>query len=76
MRHRMVSDRVAFCFHPPDQVLILRNKIPDNKKDSRSLMLFQCIQNRRCISIFISGIKGKIEFLFLCIFGKEGIILG
>jgi len=38
-------------------------------------MLFQCIEDTRSVSVFVSGIKSEVDFFFIGIFSIVGMIL-
>ena len=55
---RMIADSVPFCYHPFYDLWIVTQKCAYNKKGSRSLMLFECIQNLTAVSVFVATVKG------------------
>ena len=75
MCHSVIPYDVAFCQDTSDQIMIIFYKIADYKKDSRCLMLLQCIKDCRSISVFVSSIKGQINDFLVCITGIVGIVL-
>ena len=66
----MVSHGVSFFYYLSDQFRFRVNVGSDNKKSGFYLMFFQCIKDGRCISVFVTGIKSKIQNFFrriLCV---------
>ena len=66
----MVSHGVSFFRYPFDQFRFGVNVGSYNEKSGFYLMLFQCIKDSRSISVFVTGIKSKIQNFFgriLCI---------
>ena len=66
----MVSHGVSFFYYLSDQFRLRVNVGSDNKKSGFYLMFFQCIKDGRCISVFVTGIKSKIQNFFrriLCV---------
>ena len=56
----VVPDDMSLRPHPFDQIGIFFQIISYNKKSSRHMMLFQCVENRRRVSIFVSAVKRQI----------------
>ena len=75
MGHCVISHNMSLCDHAFDKIGIIFDKISDSKKDSGSLVLFKCIQDRRCVSVLISGIESQIEDFFVGIAGIIGVVL-
>ena len=71
----VVPDDMPLRPHPFDQVGIFFQIIPYNKKSRRHMMLFQCVENRRRVSIFVSAVKRQIQNLFRRILRIKRIIL-
>ena len=71
----VVPDDMSLRPHPFDQVGIFFQIIPYNKKSRRHMMLFQCVENRRRVSIFVSAVKRQIQNLFRRILRIKRIIL-
>ena len=53
----VVPDDMPLRPHPFDQVGIFFQIIPHNKKSRRHMMLFQCVENRRRVAVFVSAVK-------------------
>ena len=71
----MVSDSVPIFHHSPDQFRFRLNISAYNKKGSRHIMFFQCIQDRLSASVLIPGVKGEVKYLFISVAGIVGIVL-
>ncbi len=71
----MVSHRVSVLHHAFYDIRSRFQKMPNYKKSSRSVMFFQCIQNRRRIPVFIAAVKCQIQHLFVSLCHIVGIIL-
>ena len=71
----VVPDDMSLRPHPFDQIGIFFQIIPYNKKSRRHMMLFQCVENRRRVSIFVSAVKRQIQNLFRRILRIKRIIL-
>lgn len=71
----VVPDDMPLRPHPFDQVGIFFQIIPHNKKSRPHMMLFQCVENRRRVSIFVSAVKRQIQNLFRRILRIKRIIL-
>ena len=71
----VVPDDMSLRPHPFDQIGIFFQIISYNKKSSRHMMLFQCVENRRRVSIFVSAVKRQIQNLFRRILRIKRIIL-
>lgn len=65
VRPGMISDNMTLSCHAFDEIRLIGEKIADNKEGCGSLMLFECIQNCRCIAVFITAVKGQIKDVFL-----------
>jgi len=61
----VVADRMPLGNHAPNQIWSAFQKMTDDEEGGRSIMLFQRVQNCRCISVFISAVKGKIDHLLI-----------
>lgn len=71
----VVPDDMPLRPHPFDQVGIFFQIIPHNKKSRRHMMLFQCVENRRRVAVFVSAVKCQIQNLFRRILRIKRIIL-
>ena len=71
----VVPDNMPLRPHPFDQIRIFFQIIPHNKKSRRHMMLSQCVENRRRVSIFVSAVKRQIQNLFRRILRIKRIIL-
>ena len=70
----MVAYRMAFFIDPLDDIRTGREEVADYEKGGWRLVLFQGIQHRLDIPIFVTAVKGQIKHLFLCIFSIVGIV--
>ena len=70
----MIADGVTFFLHLFDQIWIILQKIADDKKGSRNMMLFQSRQDRRGIAIFVTTVKSQINHFLISVSGIVGII--
>lgn len=71
----VVPDDMSLRPHPFDQIGIFFQIIPYNKKSRRHMMLFQCVENRRRVAVFVSAVKRQIQNLFRRILRIKRIIL-
>ena len=71
----VIPDNMALRPHPFDQIRIFFQIIPHNKKSRRHMMLFQCVENRRRVAVFVSAVKCQIQNLFRRILRIKRIIL-
>ena len=71
----VVPDDMPLRPHPFDQIRIFFQIIPHNKKSSRHMMFFQCVENRRRVAVFVSAVKCQIQNLFRRILRIKRIIL-
>ena len=70
----VVADGVTGSEDLFDKFWIAFQKCADDEERCRSLMFRKSFQNSRCISVFITGIKSKVDYLFagvLCVKGIE-----
>ena len=70
----VVADGVTGSENLFDKFRIAFQKCADDKECCRSLMFRKSFQNSRSISVFITGIKSKVDYLFagvLCVKGIE-----
>ena len=72
----MISNGVPFFCHSKNQILIIFQISTDNEESSGDLVLFECIENRRGVSIFITGIEGKVYDFFVRIFSVICVVNG
>lgn len=66
----VVADGVTGSEDLFDKFWIAFQKCADDEERCRSLMFRESFQNSRCISIFITGIESKVDYLFagvLCV---------
>ena len=56
-----------------DKFWIAFQKCADDEERCRSLMFRKSFQNSRCISIFITGIESKVDYLFAGVLCVKGI---
>lgn len=66
--------RCDLLLHLFDQIWIILQKIADDKKGSRNMMLFQSRQDRRGIAIFVTTVKSQINHFLISVSGIVGII--
>ena len=71
----VISHRVSLCNHPFDQFRRTLQKMSHDKKSSRCIVFFECIQNCSCVAILIAAVKCEIDHLFLFTSYIIGIIL-
>ena len=71
----VVPDDMSLRPHPVHQDRNIFQIISYNKKSSRHMMLFQCVENRRRVAVFVSAVKRQIQNLFRRILRIKRIIL-
>ena len=71
---RVIADNMSFFMDSFYKLRIGSNKVTDNKEGCFGVMVFQCIKDLACISIFITTIKSQIDFLFIGVCCVVGII--
>ena len=70
----MISDGMSFCCHTFYQIRIGFDVGADNKKCRFYIVLFQRVQNSRCVAVFKSGVEGQVNhfvFRVFCIIGVK-----
>ena len=75
MRVSMISYDMTFLDHMLDQIGVVGEEIPDDKKCSRNIVFFLFILDGWRVTIFKAGIECKIDYLLVGIFGVVSIIL-
>ena len=71
----MIAHSMAVLHHALHDVRSGLQKMTHHKKGSRRIVLFQCIQNRFRIAVFISAVKSQINYLFISLGTKIRIVL-
>lgn len=71
----MIPHRVAFLHHPLDKIRAGFDIIAHHKKGGLGVVLFQRVENRRRIAVFIPRIKGEVDGFFRGIPEIVGIVL-
>ena len=71
----VVPDDMSLRPHPFDQIGIFFQIISYNKKSSRHMMLFPCVEIRRRVAVFACAVKRQIQNLFRRILRIKRIIL-
>ena len=71
----MVGYDVALGDHALHQVRAGLQVVSDHEKGGGDLVLFQGVQDRGGIAVFITGVKGEIEDLFIGHLGIGGVVL-
>ena len=69
----MVADGVTGSEDLFDKFWIAFQKCADDEERCWSLMFRKSFQNSRCISIFITGIESKVDYLFAGVLCVKGI---
>lgn len=59
----MIADNVPFLHHPFDQIRACLNVIAHHEESGFYVVLFQGIQNRGRIAVFIARVEGQIDYL-------------
>ena len=67
VRIRMVADQMSFLVHPFDQVGVGFDKIGQDKEGARPLLPFEDVQRFFDVAVFIAGVKGQVNHLFLAV---------
>jgi len=71
----VITHSVAFLDHSFHQIRAGGDEISNHKESGRGIVLFQCIQDSGCVSVFIAAVKGEVNDFLFCIFGIIGIVL-
>ena len=72
-RRKVIADGVTGSEDLFDKFWIAFQKCADDEERCRSLMFRKSFQNSRCISIFITGIESKVDYLFAGVLCVKGI---
>ena len=71
----MVSHDMSLIGHTLNQIRIGGNKIPYYKKGGRGIVLLESVQNGGCVSVFITGVEGQVDYFFVRFSGEISVIL-
>ena len=70
----MIPHRVALLHHALYHVRSGLQKMSHHKESARRIVLFQGVQNRRRVSVFITAVKGEIDHLLVAASHKISVI--
>ncbi len=70
----MVADGMAFLHHPLYQIRGGGYVVAHQEKGGGRIVFFQCIQDGRCISVFVAGVKGEVDHLFAGFVDVVGVV--
>ena len=68
---RMIADEMAFLRHAYNKLRVSLNQIVEHEKRAGRVVLFQNVEDPFHVPVFIAGVKGEIDALFLGVFPEK-----
>ena len=67
----MIADEMPLLCHAYDEVGVAHDEVFENEERACGIVLFQCIEDACHVAVFIAGVEGEVDDLFLRIFAEE-----